>query len=103
MTRTLTRKSDERGPYGPHHQHCAAPNDNHEVCVPHEEWKPLGNLHIDVLRNRVDEFITWARQRIEQCRADELKFPPHSDAAITAWTERRSLLAALRIIRGEAA
>lgn len=62
----------------------------------------------ETLVDRVAEVKSWAANRIEKCRDDELKFgqswlnkgrgkgPPQG--LVEAWTERRALEAVLRII-----
>ena len=66
------------------------------------------NYHDTGLGDRLTEFIAWARSRIAECQRQELKFgnalptghgyPPQ--ALVEAWTERRALQAALRIVTG---
>lgn len=64
------------------------------------------------LDDRVKELREWATSRIEECRRQEEKFggalwlrvksrtqPPQ--ALVEAWTERRALQAALRILEDE--
>jgi hypothetical protein len=48
-----------------------------------------------------NDLRTWAASRIRHCRTHEQKFSPQSDAMIEAYTERRTLEAALRILSGE--
>jgi len=62
----------------------------------------------DTLRANVDELIAWARSRIAECRRQELKFPPVSQASpeaiivsqtsFEAIAERRALQAVLRML-----